>query len=253
MLSGPAGLLAIGFIVGAIGTLIGSGGGFLLVPTLLLLDNHIAPQVAAGISLTVVFFNAASGSIAYARMGRVNFRAGIIFAIAAIPGAIIGAYTTPHIPRRMFDMIFGVALIGASLYLVKTSGKKAGSMKSGDYNVWLGIAISLGIGFISSLLGIGGGIIHVPALTHALNFSVHTATATSHFVLSITSLVATLIRLKSGDLHGQLPTIAWLSVGGMAGAQSGAKLSNRVRGSWILRCLAAGLGLIGVRILLPLL
>jgi uncharacterized membrane protein YfcA len=252
MLTGSAGLLVIGFVVGAIGTIIGSGGGFLLVPTLLLLDPHISPDVAAGISLAVVFFNATSGSIAYSRMGRVNFRAGTTFAMAAIPGAVIGAYTTAHIPRHVFDAMFGFLLIAASAYLISTAGRKRDKKESGEYNLLLGIAISVGVGFISSLLGIGGGIIHVPALTHALNFSVHTATATSHFVLSITALVATLIRLKNGSLHGQLPTIAWLSVGAIAGAQAGAQLSNKLRGAWILRILALGLGLIGVRILLPL-
>jgi uncharacterized membrane protein YfcA len=252
MLTGSAGLLVIGFVVGGIGTIIGSGGGFLLVPSLLLLDPHIPPDVAAGVSLAVVFFNATSGSIAYSRMGRVNFRAGTIFAMAAIPGAIIGAYTTAHIPRHVFDAIFGILLIAASAYLVSTSGRKTDKKVSGDYNLPLGIAISVGIGFISSLLGIGGGIIHVPALTHALNFSVHTATATSHFVLSITALVATLIRLKNGSLHGQFQTIAWLSLGAIAGAQAGAQLSNKLRAAWILRVLALGLGLIGIRILLPL-
>jgi uncharacterized protein len=199
MLTGSAGLLIVGFVVGAIGTIIGSGGGFLLVPTLLLLDAHMSPDVAAGISLAVVFFNATSGSIAYARMGRVNFQAGTIFAMAAIPGAIVGAYTTAHIPRHVFDAMFGFLLIAASGYLMSTAGRKTDKKQSGDYNLLLGIAISVGVGFISSLLGIGGGIIHVPALTHALNFSVHTATATSHYVLSITALVATLIRLKNGS------------------------------------------------------
>jgi uncharacterized membrane protein YfcA len=242
----------MGFVLGAIGTIIGSGGGFLLVPSLLLLDAHTSPDVAAGISLAVVFFNATSGSIAYSRMRRVNFRAGTIFAMAAIPGAIIVAYTTAHIPRHVFDAIFGFLLIAASAYLVSTAGRRTDKKVSGDYNLQLGIAISAGVGFVSSLLGIGGGIIHVPALTHALNFPVHTATATSHYVLSITALVATLIRLRNGSLHGQFQTIAWLSMGAIAGAQAGAQFSNRLRGAWILRVLALGLGLIGIRILLPL-
>src|SRR5215467_6886172 len=133
MFTGFAGLLIIGFIVGAVGTIIGSGGGFLLVPTLLLLDEHISPDAAAGISLAVVFFNASSGSLAYARMGRVDFRAGTIFAAAAIPGAIAGAYTTAHIPRHVFDAIFGFMLIAASIYLLTTSGKKTDKPSSGEY------------------------------------------------------------------------------------------------------------------------
>jgi uncharacterized membrane protein YfcA len=143
-------------------------------------------------------------------------------------------------------------MIGASLYLVLKSGKETDHNNSENYNMGLGVLISGGVGFVSSLLGIGGGIIHVPALTHLLNFPVHVATATSHFVLSFTALAATLIHLHNGSLNGQFKTIIWIAVGAIVGAQAGAKLSTRMTGSFILRLLAAGLGLIGIRVLLPL-
>jgi uncharacterized membrane protein YfcA len=252
MSSQPVDLIAIGFIVGAIGTLIGAGGGFLLVPILLLLDPHMTPDVVTGISLAVIFFNAASGSVAYARMGRIVYKAGIIFALAALPGAIIGVYTTSHIPRTVFNGIFGCLMIAASVYLMTTSETKTEEKQLENYNLGLGAGISVVIGFLSSVLGIGGGIIHVPALTRILNFPVHIATATSHFVLSITALAATIIHLMNGTLKGQLGTILWISIGAIIGAQVGAKLSNQMKGTWIIRALAAGLGLIGIRILLPL-
>jgi uncharacterized protein len=252
MISQPVDLIAIGFIVGTIGTLIGAGGGFLLVPILLLLDPHMTPDVVTGISLAVIFFNAASGSIAYARMGRIVYKAGIIFALAALPGAIIGVYTTSHIPRTVFNGIFGCLLIAASVYLMTTSETQTEEKQLENYNLGMGAGISVVIGFLSSVLGIGGGIIHVPALTRILDFPVHIATATSHFVLSITALVATIIHLMNGTLKGQLGTILWISLGAIIGAQVGAKLSNQMKGSWIIRALAAGLGLIGIRILLPL-
>jgi uncharacterized membrane protein YfcA len=252
MSSQPVDLIAIGFIVGTIGTLIGAGGGFLLVPILLLLDPHMTPDVVTGISLAVIFFNAASGSLAYARMGRIVYKAGIIFALAALPGAIIGVYTTSHIPRTVFNGIFGCLMIAASVYLMTTTETKTEEKQLENYNLGLGACISVVIGFLSSVLGIGGGIIHVPALTRILNFPVHIATATSHFVLSITALVATIIHLMNGTLKGQLGTILWISLGAIIGAQVGAKLSNQMKGTWIIRALAAGLGLIGIRILLPL-
>jgi uncharacterized protein len=252
MSSQPVDLIAIGLIVGTIGTLIGAGGGFLLVPILLLLDPHMTPDVVTGISLAVIFFNAASGSVAYARMGRIVYKAGIIFALAALPGAIIGVYTTSHIPRTVFNGIFGCLMIAASVYLMTTTETKTEEKQLENYNLGLGACISVVIGFLSSVLGIGGGIIHVPALTRILNFPVHIATATSHFVLSITALVATIIHLMNGTLKGQLGTILWISLGAIIGAQVGAKLSNQMKGTWIIRALAAGLGLIGIRILLPL-
>ena len=245
-------MVAIGFIIGTIGTLIGAGGGFLLVPILLLLDPHMAPAVVTGISLAVVFFNAASGTIAYARMGRIVYRAGIAFSLAALPGAVIGAYTISYIPRSVFNGIFGCLMIAAAVYLMTASESQTEEKQLGNYNLGLGAAISVVVGFLSSVLGIGGGIIHVPALTRVLDFPVHMATATSHFVLSITALVATIIHLMNGTLTGQFGSILWISIGAIFGAQAGAMLSTQMKGSWILRLLAAGLGLIGIRILLPL-
>src|SRR5262249_59222349 len=110
------------------------------------------------------------------------------------------------------------------LFLLITSGNETEDTRHGMYNLWLGVAISAAVGFLSSLLGIGGGIIHVPALTHALNFPVHVATATSHFVLTITALAATVIHISNGTLNGYFKTILWISIGATAGAQAGAQL-----------------------------
>jgi len=67
-------LVLIGFAVGAFGTLIGAGGGFILTTILLLLYPHDSPQTLTAISLAAVFFNAASGSAAYARQRRIDYR-----------------------------------------------------------------------------------------------------------------------------------------------------------------------------------
>src|SRR5512136_2027779 len=99
-------LILLGFGTGAYGTLIGAGGGFVLVPVLLLLYPHDAPHLITSISLAVVLFNAASGSEAYARLGRIDYRSGWLFAAATIPGAVLGALTTGLLPRRLFDITF---------------------------------------------------------------------------------------------------------------------------------------------------
>lgn len=82
-------LLLLGLFVGAYGTLIGAGGGFVLVPILLLYPDE-SPEIITSISPAVVFFNAASGSAAYARMGRIDYRAAAVFAAATVPGAVAG-------------------------------------------------------------------------------------------------------------------------------------------------------------------
>src|SRR5438094_763257 len=104
-------LIPLGFAVGAYGTLIGAGGGFLLVPALLLLFPTARPTTITSISLAVVFFNAVSGSIAYARDRRIDYRTGLIFAAATVPGAVLGAIAVGYVPRALFDGLFGLLLI----------------------------------------------------------------------------------------------------------------------------------------------
>src|SRR5512145_1409355 len=110
-------LLGLGFVVGGYGTLIGAGGGFLLVPALLLLFPDLQPVEVTAISLTVVFFNAYAGTWAYARMRRIDYAAGLLFAVAGIPGALLGVWAVQFVPREPFDFIFGLLLLLLGFYL----------------------------------------------------------------------------------------------------------------------------------------
>jgi uncharacterized membrane protein YfcA len=111
-------LVSIGFGVGAFGTLIGAGGGFILTPVLLLLYPHESAQTLTAISLAAVFFNAASGSAAYARQRRIDYRSGLVFALATIPGAIGGALLVGDVSRQVFDAIMGAVLAALAIWLL---------------------------------------------------------------------------------------------------------------------------------------
>ncbi|MFT3884495.1 MAG: sulfite exporter TauE/SafE family protein [Flavobacteriales bacterium] len=262
------GLIALGFGVGAIGTLIGAGGGFILLPVLLLLFPDMGPGTLTAISLGVVFINASSGSIAYARLKRIDYRSGIQFALAGLPGALIGAYLTSYIPRRLFDVVLGVLLIAIAVFLLMRPHyqRKAAAENSrfratrsltddqghtyGYAFSWLtGVLLSFVVGFVSSLLGIGGGIIHVPILTTLLHFPVPIATATSHFILAIMALAGTIVHVARGDLHNGWHTLLAIGGGIVVGAQVGAYWSHRMQPHWIVRALALALLLVGVRII----
>jgi uncharacterized membrane protein YfcA len=266
----PLALLLLGFAVGIVGTVIGAGGGFVLVPILLLAFPLEHPEVIASISLAVVFFNAASGSWAYARMGRIDYRSGWLFAAATIPGAVAGALSTGFIPRQAFNGVFGVMMIAAAVYLLlhrhdaeanprhrgghftaRTVVERDGTTHAYAFDPRLGLGISFLVGYVSSLLGIGGGIVHVPVLVRLLDFPVHVATATSHFILAIMALSGTLVHLATGSYtEASLVHTLYLSIGVVLGAPLGARLSTRVHSAWILRGLALAVALVGVRILL---
>jgi uncharacterized protein len=262
-------LIGLGLGVGLYGTLIGAGGGFVLMPVLLLLYPEMKPEHLTAISLAVVFFNALSGSESYALMKRIDYKSGLMFAAATIPGAIIGALNTAWVPRHLFNGIFAVILLsGATFLFLWPNLQRRGQVghdphhpeahrhlvatggETYDYafNPLVGIGISFFVGYASSFLGIGGGIIHVPALIYVLDFPVHVATATSHFILAIMSLTGTLVHMWMGDLSTGVNETLALAMGVLLGAPLGAQLSNRIGGPWIVRSLALALGLAGIRI-----
>ena len=120
-----------------------------------------------------------------------------------------------------------------------------------SYRVWQGIASSVMVGFLSSLLGIGGGIIHVPVMITLLHFPVHVAVATSHFVLAIITASGSAVHLANGDLPGSNLTRALLlGAGVVPGAQVGARLAQRFKGPAILRLLTVALSALGIRLLM---
>lgn len=260
-------LVAIGVGVGTFGTLIGAGGGFVLTPILLLLYPHDSAQTLTAISLTAVFFNAASGTAAYARQRRIDYRSGLAFALATLPGAVGGALFVGDVSRRVFDAIMGLVLAALAAWLlagerwpVPQPRRKLEQRVIVDrqgltyrYGVSLerGVLYSLGVGFLSSFLGIGGGVIHVPLLVRALGFPTHIATATSHFVLAIMAGTGTVTHVALDSFHHGhgLRRATSLSVGVVAGAQLGARLSLRLRGAAIQWLLAAALLALAARLL----
>lgn len=253
-------LIPLGLAIGTYGTLIGAGGGFVLVPILLLLYPRDEPETVASISLAVVFCNAASGSWAYARMKRIDYTAAAVFSLATVPGAALGALTTPYIPRSLFDLMLGVTLLTLCLYLSQHApGEDAVNDSEAPLvsplappmrrrQLWTGAPLSIGVGFVSTLLGIGGGIVHVPLMIRLLCFPVHVATATSHLILTVMCLTGTIVHIFNGEFHHGVRRTTALSIGVVAGAQLGARLSAKLHSDWIVRGLALGLLLLGARL-----
>lgn len=262
------GLMALGLAAGAFGTLIGAGGGFALMPLLIMFYPHDSPATLTSISLAVVFFNALSGSEAYALAKRIDYRSALLFSAATLPGAVLGALNTQAVPRRAFDFIFGGAVLALAVFLAFRKAGRETSIPSAtggvtrsitdahgqtftySFNPALGVGASLVVGYVSSFLGIGGGIIHVPLLVYLLHFPVHVATATSHLILAFMAFAGTLTHVLAGSFATGAHRTAALAIGVVAGAQIGAGLSDRIRGGAIVRLLALGLAALGLRIVL---
>src|SRR5262245_4698721 len=197
-------------------------------------------------------------------MRRIDYRAAVVFSLAGLPGAVLGAVHTHYMNHRVFDPLLGVLLIaGAAIVAFRarpesfepaTSGTRTLVEASGTRHLYtprmgLGALLSVGIGFVSSLMGIGGGIIHVPLMVYLLGFPTHVATATSHLVLAVMALIAVIVHGLDGTLAPALSRTLPLALGVIPGAQIGAWLSNRLRARWIMWGLAASLTVLGLRLL----
>jgi uncharacterized membrane protein YfcA len=204
-------------------------------------------------------------------MKRIDYKAGLTFAAATIPGAIFGALTTASVSRELFEGVFSVFLIALALFMilrpksnkpakrvnkdVPTRGQKHaeisvdGMVFDYSYNRLLGLVLFFFLGFIASFFGIGGGSLIVPLLAYVLSFPVAIATATSQMVVAILTFTGTMSHVFLGSFYGIHRVVA-LGIGMLAGAQVGARLSNRIKGPWIIRSLAIALVVVGVRMLI---
>lgn len=257
--------LAIGIFIGCYGTLVGAGGGFLLVPYFLL-ALKLPPEAAVGTSLAIVSANAMSGALGYVFRRIIDYRAGVVFAISTVPGAILGAYLIRYVSGPFFMRGFGVFLACMSVYLFLRKPKKEGHgvVRKGrfvvqrhlktdqgeerySYNELIGSISSVFVGVFSSLLGIGGGVIHVPLMTEVLRFPVHVAVATSHFILAWTALAGAISHGIEG--HLRFDVVISAGIGAILGAQLGVRLSHRLKGSMLLRYLSVGMLLVALRLI----
>jgi len=257
-----------GVLIGVVGTLIGAGGGFIHVPVLIIFYGF-SPQHAIGTSMAVVMMNAISGTFAYIAQKRIDYEIGIKYAFAASPGVLVGALLSQFFTVSSFSIIFSLLLMilsyylfsGKEFYVVRTKVAQApntrylqdatGEKFSYAPDMSVGFSASILIGIFSGLFGIGGGIIHVPLMYSVLGIPVHIATATSHFILAITSFLGFIVFVGLG--YVDLDYAVLLGIGTIIGASFGARLSLKTHPYVIKKVIALCLFLLALRLLMDVL
>ena len=250
-------LFAAGVVAATLGSLLGAGGGFLLIPFLLfLLPADTSAGVISGMSMALALTNGLVASTAYAGQKRIHYAWAIVFASGSIIGAVGGAFVVQYVSRDTYQVIFGTLLVVVSLYLNARPAPQRGSATTtplaGAQPVRPvpGFFVGLPIGFIAGLVGIGGGIILVPTIVYLFRFVPHIATATSSFTLIFTSLAAITVRAATVDLGGHAFDILFVISGALIGARLGPRISQKVSGPLLMRLLSVALGLTGVTLTL---
>ena len=251
---------------GVLGSLVGLGGGVLIVPLLTLVFGFPI-YFAIGASIISVIATSSGAGAAYVKDGITNLRVGMFLEIATTTGAIAGALVAGLLAQNALSVIFGVILVISSAPLFFRIGEDAPQGVTNDrlanwlrlndayrdhrrqqdvaYNVtrtWLGAAMMLVAGLISGLLGIGSGTFKVLALDEAMRLPIKVSSTTSNFMIGVTAAASAGIYFSRGDIPPLMaaPVALGILVGALAGARVLARLSNRLlRGLFLAVVLVA--------------
>ncbi|MDQ3967360.1 MAG: sulfite exporter TauE/SafE family protein [Thermoproteota archaeon] len=229
-------LAAVGLAAGTLGSMLGVGGGIIMVPALTFLN--LPPTQAASTSLIAVMSTSVSSTIEYSRQKRIDYALGLEMAACAIPGGVLGAVLSEYLLEDTFKLYFGILLILTGLYILyKNSVLKDRRVKRRSLPLQVAVfAASFGAGIISSLFGVGGGIVFVPAMLLVLGLTMHRAAPTSQLTLMMTAIAGVFTHSALG--HPDYLQAVVLSAGAFVGAQIGARLSRMTKEMLLQRLLA---------------
>ena len=269
-------VLAISAAAGVLGSLLGLGGGTIVVPALtLLLDIDI--RFAIGASIVSVIATSSGAAATYVREGITNLRVGMFLELGTVAGALTGAYLAGVVPVRSLYLIFGVMMGYSALAMFRKRHRDqkavvpADALADGlqlhssysddalgcevDYRVSrsrIGLGLMYVAGVVSGLLGIGSGNLKVPAMDLAMGLPIKVATATSTFMIGVTAAASAGVYFHRGDVD---PFVAGpVAIGVLVGAVAGSRLLGRLPSSVIrnvfvvlLLWVSAGMIVKGVR------
>src|SRR5262245_7316086 len=247
-----------GVAAGGVGALLGIGGGVFLVPLLHLIFGF-SLRSAAAISLATVI--ATSSSVSAARTGTqlINLRLGMVLEVATVAGGLLGGFTAHNFSEHTLQRLFagvaifaGLAVFGrlnrrnVSLDPSADPGRLGGrfhELESGGVVTYrikrlpLALIASFAAGNVSSLLGLGGGIIKVPVLNAWCGVPVRAAAATSAFMIGVTAAGGAIIYYGRGDLQPLIAAPAVLGV--QLGSWVGLRLAHHAPARWLKLLLVA--------------
>ncbi len=235
--------------------MLGVGGGIFVVPILILAFN-LQTRQAVGTSLAMIMFAALSGTSAYHRQKRIDWKVGISAAFVTVPGALVGSFATQLFSSRDLAIIFSVSLFleagvmvrrayRTSKQLDKTAPEpragqtmnkwvwrrkivdSSGKVFEYDVRIYPALVLLFRDGIASGFLGIGGGLIVVPILAAYVGLPIHLAVATSMVTMIFTAISSVSTHILLGDvlIDYAIPLV----IGILLGAQLGAKTARQIK------------------------
>jgi uncharacterized membrane protein YfcA len=241
---------AVALFAGAFGAMMGVGGGVILVPGLIALLG-LEPRQAVACSVISVVATSSSGAIRFLRQRLVDVPLALQLEGSTVFGSIVGAYVAYRVSGEAVAGLFALFLLYAAFSVAlggrherapADSGTEARATSdaprsyidpaTGDVvfyrvrNLNLGRVAGLAAGVISALLGVGGGIVMVPAMAGRMELPIRVATATSTFMIGITAAATAVPYLAHGEVNPRIAAICTLGV--MAGARLGSLAAGKI-------------------------
>jgi len=194
----------------------------------------------------LVFANTAAASIGYVRDRVVDMRLAVPLTISAVPGSIVGVLAVKRFSPTGFDVAYGAVLIVLAVLVLgrRKMTSRAAEDLTFAHDPRVGLAAGFGVGFFSSLFGIGGGVVLIPLLLIVARMPPHVVTATSAFVITTTAPVGIVAHAIGHDVDWVFATP--LLLGGIIGGSLGPPIARRVSSPNLITLLAVALILAAV-------
>jgi uncharacterized membrane protein YfcA len=271
-------LLAMGAAVGFLSGMFGVGGGFLITP--LLIFYNIPPAIAVATGANQVIASSFSGALAHFRKGTLDFKLGTVLLVGGIVGSTLGILIFSLLRSLgQLDLIIslmyvvflgtvgGLMLVESVNAIRRSRGGEVPSMKRPGQHNWIHrlplkmrfrasklfvsiipvLGLGAGIGIMSSVMGVGGGFIMVPALIYLLKVPTNVVVGTSLFQIIFVAAYSTIVQAHTNQTVDMVLAFV-LMVGGVAGAQYGAKVGQKLRGEQLRALLALLVLAVAVRL-----
>jgi uncharacterized membrane protein YfcA len=224
-------MIAGGAAAGVFGSLLGLGGGVLIVPLLTLVFG-LELREAVGVSLVSVIMTSSVAAGVYLERHTADRRLGMRLELFTAIGALIGGSIAFLLSERLLALLFAGLLIYVAVSMLRARTPAAPAGPPGEpetyevRNMRLGVVGATGAGVLSALLGVGGGIVKVPLMHLGMGVPLRVATATSNLMVGITAAASAVIYVIHGGVDPYVagPTV----IGVFLGASIGSRISHRV-------------------------
>ena len=210
-------------VISGVFSMFGKGGGSLYTPVLIMLGLAVGAAISTALFLNLV--TALVATIVFARNKMVDFRFCFLFLPGTVAGSLLGAVLSSRAPKDLLLGIFAVFLYGAGILMIVSATKKSGEVVLGITRKLAVVIVvfSFAVGVLSSLIGVGGGLVIFPFLVLLMKYPAQKAAGANSFIVTISSLVGTVGHFALGPVDYRL--IAVTSVACIIGSAIGAHVT----------------------------